>query len=475
MLATDDVYDLIDTYGTNLKRWPDEVRKDALNMIESDRDLQAYYENEQLLDKQLAHWKDNDDAASVRDDEADRADDEDDEDGTVGSEREGGEGDESGEGSTSGEGEGEGEPIDGDLEGPPVDAEGEASEVPEDIATAFSDQGSMEDMDGAMAEIIKSMVMKVLPKQDFLEYTRDYDLTALAPVVPGVEIGDMEKRVERVSASMQKDLQRIITARSLSHYVPGFRRGRINNSSLHRLETGDDRVFRRKQTNTTNDVAVSLIVDCSGSMGGRRFQLAMDSAWAFAAVLDRLNIECEVVGFTTRGESYGYGDMSSPELAGIDKVHSGAANLAHELGVSVDSVRWEALYHPIFKSFGERFGMEQKRRFVSAVEHRTVQLIQNIDGASIMEIAKRLILRKEARKLMIVFSDGEPCSHMDSRVLASHLKKVVKKISKSGVDVIGVGIQTESVKRFYDKAFVVRNLEELPKLVIGELKRFLTS
>jgi cobaltochelatase CobT len=166
------------------------------------------------------------------------------------------------------------------------------------------------------------------------------------------------------------------------------------------------------------------------------------------------------------------GDARVRDMA---EVRNKVTDFARSVGADPSAVRWEALYHPLFKEFGERFSLEQKRRFATAYDHtwQGQNLLQNIDGASLLEAAKRVLMRPEKRKLMIVFSDGEPCSNMDNYTLDAHLKKVVPEIEKNGVEVIGVGIQTTSVNRYYKKAFVVNNLQELPAKVMGELKTFL--
>ncbi|MCY6988216.1 hypothetical protein OYB56_09220, partial [Acinetobacter baumannii] len=68
-------------------------------------------------------------------------------------------------------------------------------------------------------------------------------------------------------------------------------------------------------------------------------------------------------------------------------------------------------------------------------------------------------------KIMMVLSDGSPAGGGNSRDLEYHLKEVVKKIEKSKVDVIGIGIEDDSVRRFYDKHVVIHDVEQLPSLV----------
>jgi cobalamin biosynthesis protein CobT len=75
---------------------------------------------------------------------------------------------------------------------------------------------------------------------------------------------------------------------------------------------------------------------------------------------------------------------------------------------------------------------------------------------------------------MIVLSDGEPCCAA-GKGLGAHLKKTVKEVTKSGVEVIGIGIQTASVKAFYPKHLVLNDLETLPTQAMAELTKLLLA
>nr|EKY0238097.1 hypothetical protein [Acinetobacter baumannii] len=48
-------------------------------------------------------------------------------------------------------------------------------------------------------------------------------------------------------------------------------------------------------------------------------------------------------------------------------------------------------------------------------------------------------------------------------------------IEKSKVDVIGIGIEDDSVRRFYDKHVVIHDVEQLPSLVISRLRSMLLA
>jgi cobaltochelatase CobT len=73
---------------------------------------------------------------------------------------------------------------------------------------------------------------------------------------------------------------------------------------------------------------------------------------------------------------------------------------------------------------------------------------------------------------MIVLSDGKPSAsgHGDFH---GHLKAVTKQIDASGVDLVGIGITDDSVRHYYKKCIVIHSVDELPGVVMGQLKSLL--
>jgi cobaltochelatase CobT len=100
----------------------------------------------------------------------------------------------------------------------------------------------------------------------------------------------------------------------------------------------------------------------------------------------------------------------------------------------------------------------------------------NIDGECIEVAARRLLSRRETGKVMIVLSDGMPACHTDdSHALNKHLKDTVQAVMKAGVNVVGIGIQSDAVKKFYPKSCVIHSVSELPDRVMKELRHLLVS
>ena len=144
---------------------------------------------------------------------------------------------------------------------------------------------------------------------------------------------------------------------------------------------------------------------------------------------------------------------------------------ARKHGISY--ARDDILLMPVFKGFGQRLLVNETKQLAGLAEARF--MCQNIDGESVAIAATRLSQRKEKRKILIVLSDGYPAGNGSSGLLAGHLKKTVKEIEKSGIDVFAIGIQTEAVKRFYSKFALINDVSELPSVVIGKMKEMLVQ
>lgn len=372
-------------------------------------------------------------------------------------------GDDEGEGNGDSDGEEEEseeqeEQEEGDSAGlEPTEASGEESEEGEDDMPSLADLigGGL---DGGYSESLATEVADKAQLSEYLIYTDEHDRLGLyeeidfGPLASDTQVAKFEKVVNHMLSPIQKDIERAICARSASTHTGGFRSGKLHSSALSRLATGDDRIFRRKQINTTKDVAVSLVVDCSGSMGGAKMKLAAYSAFALSSVLDRLGITHEMIGFTTERLPDGVYDQMSESAR------------KHNLDYS----RYESLVMPIFKGFREKMSMKVKRRLANLNEDN---MGSNADGESIAIAAKRLMAQKEKGKIMIVLSDGYP--QVWGGDIRPHLKESVKRIELSGINVVGIGIESKAVEEFYSKSIYVDDVEQLPTVVGKQLKAML--
>jgi cobalamin biosynthesis protein CobT len=341
------------------------------------------------------------------------------------------------------------------------DKEGKGNLDWSEIAAAI---GDAKDFDAAAADTIGEMAVEAAKDADYLPFTTEHDRIEKLPIKDYDRnrlIESCQRYVEdpvtAMVSPMQKELERAIAARSASTYVGGYRSGRLNSSALARLKFNDDRVFRRKTENHTKDVSVELVIDISGSMSGSKVMTAAQAAFALSSVLERLKINHEVICFTTGESMMSYEDVRD----------------ARDKGISYSRI--ESIIMPIIKGADEPLNSEVRARF-GALPHE-VSMACNVDGESIEYAARRLASRKAARHVMIVLSDGEPAGHsMDYSgrdVFRTDLKRRVKKIEGAGIDVVGIGIESNAVRNYYKKNVVLSNVAELPTTVIKELRGLL--
>ena len=258
--------------------------------------------------------------------------------------------------------------------------------------------------------------------------------------VSGFSHGSLDKyTVESYITSnakpMANKLRIKLQTRSRDRYEYGLKKGKLHNGSLHRLLLGDkpnaDRIFRQRKVTETLDTAVCLLVDCSGSMSGRKFNMACSAAGAFSAALKPLNIAHTVLGFTnTLGED--------------------------------DPMIW------VFSDFNERISESD---LVSRFDRASACLWENTDGDALAYAYAMLQQRKEKRKVLLVISDGDPAGRSDKGDIRQYTREVVKSIESANIDVYGIGLLHHGVEKYYKKHIVVSDVSELTPAIINILDR----
>lgn len=350
---------------------------------------------------------------------------------------------------------------DGDKEGGETGSTPGAPEEPttDPLADMFDTE---RDFDKDMSESLSKEAKSEIGSSDYAIFSAEWDKVIPAPLSNSkTSVDKLEHKIKDSIGVMQKQLERAMAAQARKTWNPGQVRGRIAPGSLFKTAVGDDRVFRQRFETRAKNTAVSLVVDCSGSMGGGRIELAGVAAYALSTVLERLKVNHEVIGFTT---------TDSREM--VTLMNDDAKS--HD--TTIYSMNWgriEPLYMPVFKPFGGKLDTQARSRIAHLTE-RPDWLSQNVDGESVQIAGSRLMRQKAERHVMIVLSDGEPCCRA-GKGLGPHLRKVVKTLTTAKVEVIGVGIQTTSVKSYYPKNVVINDAAELPTRVMTELTKLLLA
>jgi len=234
------------------------------------------------------------------------------------------------------------------------------------------------------------------------------------------------------------ELRRLIQVESQAHYSQGHKSGKLATGRLWRvgappIDEGrwNASVFKRKtETSDVLDTCVQLLVDGSGSMNGNKFQQAYAAADMLNDTLTRiLKIPTEVLAFSSYGPT--------PTM-GIIK------------GFETSIVTPNEMYARFADFTNEMHG--------------------NNDADAIAWAYQRIRVRKEKRKIVIVFSDGSPADGNGDPYTA--LKKVVSEIETAGiVDIYGIGIMSDSVTHFYSQNDVIKSAQEIQRALIAVLRK----
>ncbi|VWD36356.1 cobalamin biosynthesis protein CobT [Burkholderia aenigmatica] len=219
-------------------------------------------------------------------------------------------------------------------------------------------------------------------------------------------------------------------------------RGELDRTSLARLVTspGYRTPFRVRRAAPGRDAAVSLLIDCSGSMAGKKIELARLCAAALYDALTQLGFACEVLGYSS--------------------VEDAAMRTHYQ--------RWIDAGRDTFgyNRFVERLDLRVYKRFDS--DHPSGLACiecghENPDGEALSWAAERLLAKRARRRILMVLSDGYPATgDGNPAILRTDLRARVDALRARRVELIGVGILDDSVDAFYPVSSVVEHLHELP-------------
>ena len=189
-------------------------------------------------------------------------------------------------------------------------------------------------------------------------------------------------------------------------------------------------------------------------MRGRPITVAATCADILARTLERCGVKVEILGFTTRAWKGG---------------QSREAWLA--AGKPASPGRLNDLRHIIYKSADAPWRRARKNL---GLMMREGLLKENIDGEALLWAHHRLIGRPEARRILMVISDGAPVddstlSANPGNYLERHLREVIEWIeTRSDVELLAIGIGHD-VTRYYRRAVTISDPEQLGGVMLSQL------
>ncbi|AVO36705.1 cobaltochelatase subunit CobT [Pukyongiella litopenaei] len=218
--------------------------------------------------------------------------------------------------------------------------------------------------------------------------------------------------------------------------------------------------FKVEKDTEFRDTVVTLLLDNSGSMRGRPISIAAICADVLARTLERCSVKVEILGFTTRAWKGGQAreawlNEGRPQQPG----------------------RLNDLRHIVYKGADAPW---RRSRDNLGLMMKEGLLKENIDGEALEWAHRRMLMRREQRKILMVISDGAPVDDSTLSVnpanyLEKHLRDVIAMVEKRKlVELLAIGIGHD-VTRYYDRAVTITDVEQLAGAMTEQLAALFDS
>ena len=229
-------------------------------------------------------------------------------------------------------------------------------------------------------------------------------------------------------------LQRLQESRR-SEKISGLISGR--RLAGHSLYRQDGKMFYKNKLPNETELAVGLVIDESGSMGGaQRCTYARATAIILEDFCRNLGIPVMIYGHSTNWRTYG----ASVELYSY--------------------VEFEA------------YDNNDKYRLMNISSRGG-----NRDGAALRYVAERLMERPEPQKLLMIISDGQPADEGYSGTAAEEdLSSIKQEYQRKGVLFVAAAIGSDkaNIERIYGDSFLdITDLTQLPVRLTNIVKKYI--
>ena len=295
-------------------------------------------------------------------------------------------------------------------------------------------------------------------------YTKKFDeIVSADQLTSQNDLIELRKKLDNQIAELKKiitrlanKLQRRLLAKQERSWEYGLEFGYLDTQRFAQFiaNPSNSNIYKKEKESDFKDTVVSLLIDNSGSMRGRPITIAAICADILSRTLERCGVKVEILGFTTKNWK---GGKCREKWVADDKPESpGRLNdLRHIIYKSAD-VPWRRISNNLGAMLQEGL------------------LKENVDGEAIIWACKRLLLRSENRRILMVISDGAPVDDStlasnSTNILENHLKETISWIeSNSPIELLAIGIGHD-VTNYYEKAVTINDVEKLAKTMTEEL------
>ena len=215
--------------------------------------------------------------------------------------------------------------------------------------------------------------------------------------------------------------------------------GRIDRKALTRFACGSTAVFSRRQVIEAQRSAVSVLIDCSGSMSDHNAIATAESVTIqLARLLDKANVEFSVTGF------HGHKASISTDASGAN-----AENLyaRYEAPTFIPFKRWN---EPMVKC-AAKLGSIHQWADSSTPDYSSISL-------TIDELGRR----DEDRKVLFLITDADGYN-------TEHMKYLQRVADKVGVRIVAIGIGRTDVRLCFRNGEDVQSINDLASVGFNKI------
>ncbi|MGI9606097.1 MAG: cobaltochelatase CobT-related protein [Acidimicrobiales bacterium] len=281
-------------------------------------------------------------------------------------------------------------------------------------------------------------------------FTREYDRETIGDTLYPEAVRrdlrlDLDEQIAAQSVSvysLARRLKRLLAGVEADSWRVGEEEGVLDAHRLPQIvaNPANRAVFRQIRYRPVAPAVVSFLVDNSGSMKRQRYEAMTVLVDTIARALDLAGASSEILGFTTRswngGESLReWRRVGEPEAPG----------------------RLAETDHIVYKDADTSW---KRSRLGIAAMMKTQHYRESVDGEAIAWAYRRLRVRPEPRKLLVVLSDGAPMEAATMNAngetfLESHLRNVVHRIERERVVEIGAIAIDQPVDVFFSRSVAI--------------------
>jgi len=301
-----------------------------------------------------------------------------------------------------------------------VESENTGSEEKEQVSADAQLEKEMEgEIKGEIKDVVKELE-KAMKDPGF--YTADRTIDKhVQENFSQTDIGYYDKAKKEIGneiSALVKSAEQAFYFKKRTKTMRHIKHGDIDFTKLVPIAKGLSReVYMRKVEGDDLNTAVSIVLDQSGSMGGRvanvKFLLI-----AIGEMLHKIGVPFEIFGTTT-----------------FDASTSNSA-----------FTRYRAIKYIHYKNFSENWMLTHPKIMRLSADNN------NIDGEAVEYASASLATRREKRKIIFSICDGIPESGQgNDDVFRFQLKATCGRVRKSGTEVYAIGIDTVAPEEYYGK------------------------